>query len=790
MIDPRNKIIFAVLIIVLINMQLAGQEQLEQLVRGKVVDKYSGTTLPGANIILLNSDPPKGTSTDENGQFEISKVPVGRQSFKISFIGYQTLILDNIIVTSAKELVLNIELEESVTTVGEVTVVAESQKDQPLNPMALVSARSFTVEETNKYAGSYGDPSRMVANYAGVVSSRDNRNDIVVRGNSPMGMQYRVDGIEISNPNHFSALGTTGGPVSLLNTNLLANSDFLTGAFPAEYGNAISGVFDLKLRNGNNEKREYWGQLGWNGLEFGLEGPFSKKSQSAYLAAYRYSFVDVLYKLGINLPEVAAYQDLSVKFSFPTKNAGTFNLIGIGGTSSIKINDSGQDQDDWTFQTHGEDINTGSRIGVLGLSHLYFFNPTASIKTLISINASEVTNMVDTFSIQSPNHFTWAGEESQENKYSFSTALSKKFDVKNVLDVGFSFDHYQVNYADSQYYKNSYRYFTNSTASFNLYRTYLQWQHRFSKKWISYIGGQYLFFQLNNTSSIEPRVGLKWNLTSEQSINLGVGLHSQTQPRMMYFVQTPLADDQYLLSNLQMGLSKSWQAVLGYNFLMNEYILFKAETYYQYLFDIPVTPAIPQYSILNEGTEFFVERQDSLLNEGLGENFGLELTLEKFFYRNYFFLFTASLFESKYQGFEKADRSTSFNGNYVFNAVGGYELPIGKYNNRVLIFGLRITWAGGRPYVPYDQEETVRLGEVVYDWDRAYEVRYDDYFRSSFRFGMRRNRKKFNSEFVFDLQYRSNYTYVYLYRIDVTTGEIVKNFSMGFYPNATIRIQF
>ena len=790
MIKPGNKILYALLFMILLNLQLIGQETLTQLVRGKIVDKNSGSSLPGANILLLNSDPPYGTAADEDGWFVLPVVPVGRQSFKASFIGYQTLILDNILVTSAKEVVLKIELEESVTTVTGVEVIADYQKGQPLNSMALVSARSFTVEETNKYAGSYGDPSRMVANYAGVVSSRDNRNDIVVRGNSPMGMQYRVDGIEISNPNHYSALGTTGGPVSLLNTNLLANSDFLTGAFPAEFGNAMSGVFDLKLRNGNNEKREYWSQIGWNGLEFGLEGPFSKNSQASYMAAYRYSFVDILYKLGIDLPEVAAYQDLSFKFNIPTKKAGTFKLMGIGGTSSIKITDSNKDPEDWTFQNHGEDIHTGSRMGVLGLSHLFYFNSTASIKTILSFNASEVTNRVDTFSIQSPDHFTWAGEESTENKYSFTTAFSKKFNVKNTMDVGFSFDHYQVNYADSQYYKNSYRHFTNSGDTFNLFRTFVQWQHKFSDNLVSYLGGHYLFFQLNNTSSIEPRLGIKWNLTPEQSLNLGFGLHSQTQPRMMYFVQSPLPDGQYEFSNEQMGLSKSRQIVLGYNYLITEYFLLKAETYYQYLNDIPVTQQIPQYSILNEGTEFFVERQDSLVNEGTGVNYGLELTFEKFFYKNYFFLLTASLFDSKYKGFDKIERNTSFNGNYVFNAVGGYELPVGKHKNRVLIFGLRITLAGGRPYVPYDQEETVKQGEVVYDWERAYEEKYDDYFRSSFRFGMRRNKKKFSTEFVFDLQYRSNSTYVYLYRIDVTTGEIVKNSKMGFYPNSTIRIQF
>lgn len=781
---------YILLFFVLANLQLTGQEILTQIVRGEIVDKISGLSLPGANILLLNSDPPLGTSTDENGRFSLIGVPLGRQSFKVSFIGYHPLILDNILITSGKETVIRVELEESITKVDGVKIVANYQKDQPLNSMALISARSFTVEETNKYAGSYGDPARMAANYAGVVSSRDNRNDIIIRGNSPIGLQYKIDGIEISNPNHYSAQGTTGGPVTLLNTNLLTNSDFLTGAVPAEFGNVLAGVFDLKLRNGNNENREYWTQIGWNGLELGLEGPFSKKKQASYMAAYRFSFVDILYKLGIDMPEVAAYQDLTFKFNIPTKKAGTFKLLGIGGTSSIKIYDSDKDQKNWAFQSHGEDINTGSGIVVVGLSHLYYLNSTAYIKTIFSLNATEVTNRVDTFSVQSPDHFIWAGEKSSEYKYSFSSVVSKKINVKNDLDIGFNFDHYQVNYADSQYYKNSYRHFTNGGGTFNLYRAFVQWQHKFSDNLITYLGGQYLFFQLNNTFSIEPRVGIKWNFSPKQSLNFGFGLQSQTQPRIMYFVQSELPNGQYLLSNKQMKLSKSRQIVLGYNYLISEYFRLKAETYYQYLYDIPVTSQVPQYSILNEGTDFFVERQDSLVNEGVGINYGLEFTFEKFFHKNYFFLMTASLFESKYKGFDRIERNTSFNGNYAFNVVGGYELPIGKRKNRVLIFGIRFTWAGGRPYVPYDQEETVRLGEVVYDWENAYKVRYDDYFRTSLRFGMRRNEKKFSTEFVFDLQYRANYTYVYLYRIDVTTGEISKNYKMGFYPNSTIRFQF
>ena len=766
------------------------QQVYTQTIRGTVVDSYSGSPLPGANIVLLNTDPPKGTSADENGRFILKDVPTGRQSLRISFMGYKPVVLKDILVTSAKQVVLKVKLEEKVMTTGEVEVVAEYKKDRPINPMALVSARSFTVEETNRYAGSYGDPARMAANYAGVASSRDNRNDIVIRGNSPVGLQYRVDGIEITNPNHFGAMGTTGGPVTMLNTNLLTNSDFLTGAFPAQYGNAISGVFDLRMKTGNTQKREYWSQLGWNGLEFGLEGPFSKKTDASYIAAYRYSFTDLLSLMGIRLPEVARYQDLSFKVNIPTKKAGIFTFTGIGGTSAIKIYDSDKKQEHWTFPTHGEDINTGSSLGAFGVEHSYFFNPNTTLKTHLSIVASEVHNTIDTFTVQSPEPFLWAGERSEEFKYSISTMLSKKVNSKNRFDLGAQFDIYDVNYADSQYYFNYYRHFTNIRTSFNLFQAYGQWEYKFTNSLTSTAGIHYLLCTLNGSHSVEPRAGLRWDITSVQSLNFGFGLESQMQPRMMYFVQAPLPDGSYELTNENMGLSKSLQFILGYNHLLTEHLRLKAETYYQDLYNIPVTPVIPQYSILNAGSDFYIERQDSLINSGTGMNYGLELTIEKFFNRNYFFLITASLFQSKYRGYDNVERNTAYNNNYVFNAVGGYELPLGKFKNRVLIFGLRATLSGGRPYVPYDKEETVRQGRVVYDWDRAYQERYEDYFRTSFRFGIRRNNKRVNTELIFDLQYRANYTYVYLYRIDVVTGEIVKNYKMGFYPMTTVRIQF
>ncbi len=776
--------------VLLLDGVLLGQTEFVQTVSGIVVDKSSQVPLTGANVILLNSEPLNGTVTDLDGRFLLKNVPVGRQTLKCSFIGYQSVELANIIVSTGKEIVLKIELEENIYTAGEVTIQGEIRKDKPLNQMALVSARSFTIEETNKYAGSYGDPARMAANYAGVLSSRDNRNDIVIRGNSSMGLQYRMDGIEIANPNHFSALGTTGGPITVLNTNLLTNSDFLTGAFPAEYGNALAGIFDLKMRTGNTDRREYWTQIGFNGLEFGTEGPVSRKSNSSYIAAYRYSFVDILEKLGVNLDETAKYQDLNFKLNFPTKKAGTFSIIGIGGTSKIDISDSGSPQEDWTFATHGEDISTGSAIGTFGISNQYFINNSTRIKTDLSFVGSNVETRIDTLSLNSPEVFNWGGERSTEFKSTLSSSLKKKLNAKNDISFGLTGDMYNVNYADSSFYKGSYHKDTESEDNFGLIRIYGQWERRYLNKLTSYLGINFQYLTLNASSAIEPRAGLLWEVSSMQTLNFGMGMHSQMQPRMMYYVQSLNPEGEYVLSNQNLDFSKSLHFVLGYNYLLAKNLRLKAESYYQHLYNIPVSESIPQYSILNEGTQYFVDRQDSLMNKGTGTNYGLELTLEKFMDRNYYFLFTASLYQSKYKGFDGIERSTSFDGNYIFNGVAGYELPIGKYKNRALIFGLRLTWAGGQPYVPFDQQATVEQAEVVYEWDRAYQEKYDDYLRGSFRFGIRRNEKGFNMQFFIDLQYRANYTYVYLYRIDVVTGEIVKTYKMGFYPLGVWRIQF
>ncbi|MGM0407108.1 MAG: TonB-dependent receptor [Bacteroidota bacterium] len=780
------KFIFLILFTFVMNTAVLSQEVITQTLRGNVVDKETQSPLPGVNIVILNSQPQKGTISDENGYFRFEKVTIGSVSLQASYIGYKTQIIDNITLNSAKETVLKIELEESVTSIEEVVVKANVRKDQPMNKMATISARSFTVDETNRYPGSYGDPARMAANYAGVMSVRDNRNDIIIRGNSSTGLLWKLDGVEIPNPNHFAASGTTGGPITILNNNLLTNSDFLTGAFPAEYGNALSGVFDLKMRTGNNEKREYWAEFGYNGLEFGTEGPLSKKSNASYLFTYRYSLVDIIDLLGAEV-ETTKYQDLTLKLNFPTKN-GRLSFFGIGGTSYIEMFDSNDDREDWSFDSWGEDISNGSDLGATALSYLHFFSTKTRLQTSLSFYGSQVKTQIDTFSINNQNPYRWAGEKSRELKASLTSELNSKISAKNTFSAGIKIDRFFVDLADSSMVDGQFRVDTDISDAFNLYQGFAQIKHKFSDNIELYMGLHSQLLDMNNSFAFEPRLGFNWRIDDKNALKFGYGLHSQTQLTVVYYTQTELYDGSVAYTNKDLDFSKSSQLILGYDYLFNENLRLKLETYYQYLYDIPVKSSQPQYSVLNYGAEYFIERVDSLTNEGKGKNYGIELTLERFLKNRFYYLITASLYESKYKGYDGIERNTAFNGNFAINVLGGYEIPIRKYNS--LTIGLRTTYAGGRPYVPYNVTETLQQGTEVLNWNEAYTISQKDYFRLSLRIGFKRNKPRFSVEYSMDLQYRTNYTSIYDHRIDPLTGEIYHNDKMGLYPMANWRIHF
>ncbi|MBX7095285.1 MAG: TonB-dependent receptor, partial [Flavobacteriales bacterium] len=694
-----------------------------QVIKGTIFDDASKSPLPGVNIIVVGTDPVIGASTDANGAFRLEKVPIGRQSLKITSIGYEDKLIPDIIVTTGKEVVLSIALTEAITTLGEITVNydASQDKNKTINEMAQVSARSFNLEETKRYAGSLGDPSRMAMNFAGVVAGNDSRNDIVVRGNSPMGMLWQLEGLNVPNPNHFGALNSTGGPVNMINNNNLAKSDFFTSAFPASYGNANAGVFDLNMRKGNQDKHEFIGQIGFNGFEFGAEGPIGKNKKASYLINYRYSTLGVFHALGINFGTGSAiplYQDVNYKFSFEIGKKGKLSIFGINGSSAVDLLGSESDttQTD-LYGNENSDIRVRYYTLINGISYEHQFNEKTSARIVAGYSRTYEKFAIDSLSPITRQSFHTGDAIFITDRYNAHAKLNHKFNAKNSLIAGIMADLIHIDLFDKDYINNQEVFSVNVNGDVFLAQGYAQWKHRFNNK-LTFVGGVHSqWLNLNDSYSVEPRASLKWSIVPRHSLAIGYGMHSQMQPVYNYFVLTPTVNGA-VETNKNMSFTKSQQGVLTYDFSITENMRIRTEAYYQYLYDVPVETQRSSFSTLNTGADFAPSDVDSLVNKGSGSNYGVELTLEKFFSDGYYFLITGSLFDSKYKGSDGVERNSAFNTKHVLNVLGGKEFKVGKKGN-VFAFNVRSSWVGGKFLTPIDLAATQSAGYAIFDLNNA-----------------------------------------------------------------------
>lgn len=767
-------------------------QNFKQNIKGQIVDKQSGMYLPGVLVQLLTGDSSTVAISDDNGYYKLNDVQVGRLSLLFTYMGYDDKLLQNLTLTSGKELVMNIQLEESVTEVDEVRIDVKRNTLEANNKNVVASNVKLNPEQTQKFAGTFQDVSRMAANYAGVVPAGDQRNDIIVRGNSPSGIIWRLDGVNIPNPNHFGSMGTTGGPVSILNNNNLASSDFLTGAFPAEYGNGLAGAFDLKMRSGNNEKTEFTGQVGFNGIELGLEGPFSKESKSSYMVNYRYSTLGIFDALGISfgVPAVPQYQDLTFKVDIPTKgNLGRFQIFGIGGLSHINLLDSEKEEGDWTYTTSGTDVRFKSNMGVFGINHKYFINSKTYLSNTISITATENIITSDTLETNTLVPFNTYKNNSLQKNYSLNSTLNTKFNAKSSLRSGVIIDLMSVQ-LNEDFYSNKdviWKPVVDFNGTTSLVQAYSQWQYKFNKALVLNTGLHYQVLTLNNTQAIEPRLGLKYKLSPKQSLSFASGLHSQVQPLRVYLLETNLDNGNSIQTNKDLGLSKSSHFVLGYEFNINQNFRFKAETYYQYIFNTPVLED-SYYSLANTGADFVFNDVDSLVNDGTGTNLGVEFTLEKMFSKGYYFLINTSIYDSKYKGGDGIERNTAFNGAYTVNTLAGYEI---KFNEKAtLSLDAKLGMAGGKRYQRIDIEESAKQNKAVFDESSIFDLKFDDYLRIDMKIGFRLNSKKMTQEWAFDVQNITNKKNIFREVYDPGSEEIKYEYQIGLFPVGLYKITF
>jgi hypothetical protein len=740
---------------------LKGQAFTQNL-RGRITDNESQAPLVGVVVGIYNDSViVKGTFTDEEGYYKVEHIPLGRISLKAEYLGYYPARVSNIQLNSAKETILNVGMEASAEVMQEVTVTS-SDKAGAVNDMALVSTRTFSVNETERYAGSRGDPARMASNFAGVQGANDARNDIVIRGNSPMGVLYRLNDVDIPNPNHFAVAGTMGGPVSIINNKMLTASDFMTGAFPAEYGNAIAGVFDLKMKNGNNEKHEFTGQFGFLGTEATAEGPLSRKSRASYIVNYRYSTLKLFEALKFNIGTSAVpnYQDASFKVNLPTKKSGTFSFFGIGGSSKIDIVLSKQSkEEEEIYGLKDRDQYFRTAMGIVGFSHLYTLDANTLSRFTVSVSSQQSRSYHVRFFRDTNYRLIDSLTKEQlrynfrQTKVSFIYSFTKKVGSRNVLKTGIYLDNYFFNFIDSNYSDRAGKYLhrMNYSTSTYMIQPYVQLKHQLSEKLFFNAGLHYQYFVLNGSQSLEPRFAVKWKFREKQSLGLGYGLHSQLQPTHIYFQNAMAPEGETIQPNRHLGFTRSHHLVLSYDYLLSSNLRIKSEIYYQHLFNVPVTLTPSAFSIVNQGGTFVRLFPPPLTNKGTANNYGFEFTLERFFSNNYYFMFTSSIYNSRYKGSDGVNRNTDFNGNFALNLLGGTEFSLGKSKRSILTLGSKITWAGGRRYGLVDLDASKEIQEVVFKDEQRNEFQFRNYFRADLKIGYKRNNKNVMHEIGLDL---------------------------------------
>lgn len=759
---------------------LTQAQTLTQTIRGRVIDTDSKMPLIGVTLYIESSNPVIGTVTDPDGYFSFVPLPVGRYNIAVNYIGYETKIIPNVLLGAGKEVILNFELTESVKQLDEVVVTARKNKGEPLNDMASVSARSFTVEETQRFAGSFSDPSRMVSSYAGVMGDPDGNNSIIIRGNSPRGLLWRVEGIDVPNPNHFANEGSTGGPISILNSTTLSNSDFLTGAFPAGYGDAYSGVFDIRLRNGNNEKHEYTVQVGVIGIELAAEGPFSTDNDASYLINYRYSSVALLNKMGVDIAgnAVPKFQDLTFNMNIPTKRFGNFKIFGIGGISTIRNDEPDFYQD------------FGITMGVVGINHILPVSGKTYLKSSLSSSVSmgdweyhELDPETNTMDLR-------GNEELDYLNYRGAIELSHKFSARNSIRVGgsaysknFNLNLNWYNY-DRQELENT----LNSKGGTELVQSFIAWKFRPVQTITFNAGLHYTYLTLNGNQALEPRLGVRWQVTPRNAITGGYGQHSKMENVSLYMMRFYNEDGSYTQTNRNLDFIGANHYVLGYECRISQNFNLKIEGYYQDLHNVPIeNDSTSSFSMLNETTGYvFIP----LLSEGTGKNYGTEITLEKFFSKNYYFLFTSSLFESKYTALDGIERNSVFNSNFVFNLVGGKEFPIGNSKNHAIGINVRGTFAGGQYYSPIDPVLSAEKGITVRPDETAFSQKRDDYLRADIKISYRKNKKHTTRTLELDIQNVTNTLNVTGDYWNNSTKQIEEWTQLGMLPVLSYRVEF
>jgi hypothetical protein len=763
-----------------------------QTVRGTIKESFTERSIDSVVVTLLSENVKyMETTSDAKGNFVFTNVEIGFYDIQFNHPNYEPFIQPAINVTVSKETVLNSVMENSAKTLDEVEVTFTKERGIPNNEMANSSVFSIEPADARRIAGGLDDPIRVAGTLPGVTASSSfSANFVSIRGNSPRSLKYQMEGVELPNPTHFARIGGSGGTFTIFSMQLMDKSDFYTGAFSSQFGDALGGVFDVKFKKGNSQQHEMTFQIGSLGVDLGSEGPLSKKNNSSYVFNYRYATVG----LGrIGNPSSPTYQDFSFNVDIPlAKSNAKLQFFGIAGTSD-RTRAALKDSADWKES--------------LDRTTLYLASTTVSVggvyKKFVGSKSVFKATVVGSYSKQSDNKVYIQNDFSiinqKINEYTsipITGALSfkHKFGMRHSNITGLSYNTTAHDWRAEKYSFNQNRQLVlmDGSGRSNLFQAYTQSKFSLTDKFEILAGVHFLHYDVTNQHTIEPRVSLNYQLNSKHSLSLSSGMHSQVENYATYLYEETNTMGETVFPNKNLGLAKAIHYIIGYKGKVFTNHRLRIEAYYQQLYNVLVDSFA--FSTIN-----LEELSDlrALTNGGTGQNYGIDVGFERYTDNGLYYIFNASFWRSYYTGGDGIQRSSAFDNKFNLRFIVGKEYKLrasatkkGVDRFRAFSWNESFNVLGGQVYTPLDFVNSKLEQETIYDESLAFTQTGETLLFLDFNFSYTINKKERKTVWAIQIKNLLNNGNALYREYDTVLDQEVVVKSTSFFPNLYYRLEF
>lgn len=748
-------------------------QTLSSSVSGVVRDNISRKGVEGALVYLSGKNDTLSVVTDSQGRFTLNDVGIGRYILSVHSLGFESDEQEVLVITG-KVAVVEFYLHEKITELETLTI-----QGRPTNN-ADPGTISLPIEKVMRMPANFFDPVRMLSSYPGVVATNDQANNIVVKGNSPTGLLWRLNGMDIVNPNHLANAGTfndkptaNGGGVNILSAQMLDRTDFYAGSMPARYGNLTSAALDMTLRTGNTARREYTAQASLIGLDFAAEGPVGKNNNASYLANYRYSTVGLLSQMGVNFgDEKIDFQDFSFHVNTKAGERGSLSFFGFGGISHNVFN-AKEDQAEWEVDKDRFTIKYSNETYALGTRFDLPMKKALSFSSGVTISGNDQVRTASSIAtpqlpMQRSSYSSW------RRLVSGFGALTARWSSRVSAEVGVMVNHYEDRLMNDEVLPAQ-TISVNGGASSFLTQPYAQVNLR-AGKFTANLGGRYMSSSFG-TSSFDPRINLQYQLVPASNISLTFGQLSQMLAPGIYLMpQNSVSARDFLRRKF---------VELGHMIQFDNWKLNSSVFYHDY--DNVLVSLNNNFSVLNYVEGIVTE---SLAPVGTGSNKGVTVQAERSFVSGFYLLSGASVYKSVYTAEDGVERPTKFDGKYSLMITGGREWNKRvKENNRSFGIHARMLYMGGLRDTPIDENLSRGLGVTTYLAD-TYANSLKDYMRFDLRLSWRKDKRNYTRTIALDVQNVAgirNEAYQYY---DAFQGKVVTQYQVGFIPVLVYRVDF